>query len=542
MPEMSFMRATVLLFAFSWLGCSAIGATQYYVSPIGNDAHDGRSDAAAWRTAAKVNSTKFVPGDSILFRRGGNWHEQLIASSDGADGNPITYADYGDPAAARPTFWGSDAIPASEITSAGDSVYTFQTSVLPTGNAYWVFADHKFLTPAKSPSKMSADSFFICGTTAYVKTAGADPRSGAPEYTVSDRAQGTGADSSLICSDGHSNLVFNDLVGRETAAPADSGGVPDAYVFRIQGSSNVRLNNCEAYNGGKHHIGVINSTGFVGTNLHAGGCIPGLGYGNAGAFVSFSDASRHGDTSEWINCTVDHFDPQQQSFITHGPGMGSILIQNLTSLGCGIGIGTDGPGEKVTIKGGLLTGPTCDIYGAHIVVDGLRLSGNAKIDLFGNDNIVQNCIDQQSTNEQGSVVVRGQGNIIRFNTLDHRAAHGPCIDIKPTAIGTRIIGNLFTGGVLPLNDGGAPGLIVEYNGFDSAGGQPHGLEQDAHLTVGDPHFVDALKGNYALAPNSAVIGKILAAEIDGPMRDYLGNPRRAGSMYDIGAFQTQSSK
>jgi hypothetical protein len=539
---MSFVRTTILLFAFSWFGCSAFGAARYYVSPSGDDKQDGRSQATAWRTAAKVNSTRFDPGDSILFQRGGNWHEQLIASSDGVDGNPITYADFGDPTAARPTFWGSDVITAAEFTSAGDSVYTFQTSVLPTGNAYWIFADHKFLTPAKSPSKMLADSFFISGTTAYVKTAGDDPRSGATEITVSDRAQGTNANSSLICSNGHNNLVFNNLIGRETAAPANSGGVPDAYVFRIQGSSNVQINNCDAYNGGKHHIGVINTTGFVGTNLHASGCIPGLGYGNAGAFVSFSDASRHGDTSQWINCRVDHFDPQQQSFITHGPGLGSILIQNLTSLGCGIGIGTDDPGEKVTIKGGLLTGPTCDIYGAHIIVDGLRLGANAKIDLFGNDNIVENCVDQQSTNEQGSIVVRGQGNIICFNTLDHRAAHGPSIDVKPTAAKTRIIGNLFTGGVVPLNDAGAAGLILEFNGFDIAGGKPTGLERDSHLTVGDPHFVDVSKGNYVLAPNSAAIGKIPPAKIDGPTHDYLDNPRQANGACDIGAFQTQLPK
>jgi hypothetical protein len=207
-----------------------------------------------------------------------------------------------------------------------------------------------------------------------------------------------------------------------------------------------------------------------------------------------------------------------------------------------MGIGADGPGERVTIKGGLLTGPTCDIYGAKIVVDGLRLRGNAKIDLFGNDNIVQNCVDQQSDNEQGSIVVRGQGNIIRFNTLDHRAAHGPCIDLKPTAAITRIIGNLFTGGVLPLNDGGAAGLVIEYNFFDVAGGVPHGLERDAHLVVGDPHFVDDGGGNYALGSDSVAIGKAPPAGIDGLNHDCLGNPRGLREALDIGAYQTQSRK
>ena len=63
---------------------------------------------------------------------------------------------------------------------------------------------------------------------------------------------------------------------------AIAAGVPDAYVFRIQGSSDVHLENCDAINGGKHHFGVINSTGFVGKKLYARGCIPGLGFGNAG--------------------------------------------------------------------------------------------------------------------------------------------------------------------------------------------------------------------------------------------------------------------
>ena len=536
------MRAMPLLFLFCWIAPGAAGASQYFVSPGGNDEQDGRSQATPWRTAAKVNSSKFEPGDGIYFQRGGDWHEQLIASSDGAEGNPIIYADYGAASAAKPTFWGSDAIHSNEITVGGDSVYTFQTTVLPTAHAYWIFADHKFLTLAKNSSEMPENSFFISGTTAYVKTPGADPRSGTPVYTVSDRAQGTNADSSLICSNGHSNLEFNNLIGRETAAPPDPGGVPDAYVYRIQGSSNVRLNNCEAFAGGKHHIGVINSTGFVGTNLYATGCIPGLGYGNAGAFVSFSDASRQGDTSQWINCRVDHFEPQQQSFITHGPGLGSLLIQNLTSLGCGMGIGTDGAGERVTIKGGLLTGPTCDIYGTHIVVDGLRLGGSAKIDIFGNDNFVQNCVDQQSDNEQGSIVVRGRNNVIRFNTLDHRAAHGPCIDVKPSAASTRIIANLFTGGVLPLNDGGAVGLVMDFNCFDSAAGVPHSLERDAHLVVGDPYFVNGSNGDYALAAESAAIGKVPPAVSAGLNHDCVGNTRPVDRPCDIGAFQTQSPK
>jgi hypothetical protein len=37
----------------------------YYVKNSGNDALDGRSDATAWKTLAKVQSTSFRQGDNI---------------------------------------------------------------------------------------------------------------------------------------------------------------------------------------------------------------------------------------------------------------------------------------------------------------------------------------------------------------------------------------------------------------------------------------------------------------------------------------------
>src|SRR3981081_3171209 len=70
-------------------------ATTYYVSSgSGNDANGGTSSATAWQTIAKVNSQTFLPGDSILFRRGDIWNESLVPSSSGAGGNPIQWATY----------------------------------------------------------------------------------------------------------------------------------------------------------------------------------------------------------------------------------------------------------------------------------------------------------------------------------------------------------------------------------------------------------------------------------------------------------------
>jgi hypothetical protein len=204
----------------------------------------------------------------------------------------------------------------------------------------------------------------------------------------------------------------------------------------------------------------------------------------------------------------------------------------------------DNPNEKILIKSGLLMGPTCDIYGSHITIDGLRITRDAKIDLFGDGNIVENCIDAKSSNPQGSIVVRGKGNIIRFCTLDHPASAGPCINIQSSAANTKIIGNLFTGGASPSVSGAdSAGLVLDYNGFDtSGGGVPQGLDHDAHLAKGDAKFADESKGDYTLAAGSFAIGKVPASATDESDHDALGNPRPAAGPFDIGACQTQSAR
>ncbi|CAD7779329.1 Right handed beta helix region [Candidatus Methanoperedenaceae archaeon GB37] len=72
-------------------------ATTYYVDATnGNDFNNGLSPETAWKTISKVNSMDFKPGDTILFKRGEIWREQLIVPSSGTEGNPITFGAYGE--------------------------------------------------------------------------------------------------------------------------------------------------------------------------------------------------------------------------------------------------------------------------------------------------------------------------------------------------------------------------------------------------------------------------------------------------------------
>jgi parallel beta-helix repeat protein len=96
-------RIWAAVFAFATTG-ALLGAapafalnTTYYVDATGGaDSNAGTSQAAPWKTLAKVNATTFSQGDKILLRAGQQWVEQLKPKGSGVSGNPITIGAYGD--------------------------------------------------------------------------------------------------------------------------------------------------------------------------------------------------------------------------------------------------------------------------------------------------------------------------------------------------------------------------------------------------------------------------------------------------------------
>ena len=72
-------------------------STTYYISPSGNNNHDGTSPGEAWKTIQKVNQVSFDPGDTILFQGGATFSGGLSfgADDDGASGQPIRLGSYG---------------------------------------------------------------------------------------------------------------------------------------------------------------------------------------------------------------------------------------------------------------------------------------------------------------------------------------------------------------------------------------------------------------------------------------------------------------
>lgn len=111
-----------------WLifSISVTNAETYYVSNSnGNDSDSGRTAALAWKTLSKVNSAKYVAGDSILLKRGDTWFGQLIPKS-GSPENHIFWGAYG--AGNKPVIHESILLSSGDWTNEGSGVWSTHSS------------------------------------------------------------------------------------------------------------------------------------------------------------------------------------------------------------------------------------------------------------------------------------------------------------------------------------------------------------------------------------------------------------------------------
>jgi len=541
------MRSIVAFLILTAFSLPAARAETYYVNPTGDDANDGRSQEKPWKTVARVNAARLAAGDQVLFARQGEWRDSLKASASGLAGKPIVFAAYGQ--GAKPRFWGSDVLKNAEFTPVKGSTY----SLTAPKRIASVLVDHQFLLLAADANAVQArpGTWFWDGRQLYVNTGERDPRSDGRTYTACARVD-------CIHSNGQNHLVFRDLVADESA------DVRDGYGFRVMGSDDVRLEDCEAYRAGRHHFGAINSSRFVGKGLHCAHAMPNIP-GGATFYVSFSDASRSGDAHQWLDCTAAHFEnPGQrnyQVFYDHGEGLGPILIRNLKSRGGMFSVGTSAK-APVTIEGGLLEDGALEIFGSNVHVNGLTIRGNGVIDHWGSDGLFENLrlVNLQlknggHTGYNSAIVLRdaAKKNTFRFCTVvfgSEADSAGLALLGKNSA--TRWYGNIVLGKGPAVKSWAGdidPGDLAQadYNFYRPAvtfvardkaatlkDWQARGF--DTHALAGNPRFVNAADGDYALRVDSPAAAAAKMDEKSRPASDAAGNPRR-GPACAIGALE-----
>lgn len=87
----------LLLVIFHTVISSVVKATDYYVSPHGDNMNTGTSPENSWQTISRVNAATFSPGDRLYFEGGYRHYGSLYFdySDSGTATNPVTVSSYG---------------------------------------------------------------------------------------------------------------------------------------------------------------------------------------------------------------------------------------------------------------------------------------------------------------------------------------------------------------------------------------------------------------------------------------------------------------
>lgn len=376
------MRLLLLIALFQ-----PLHAATYHVSIRGDDARDGLSPDTAWRTVAKVNGIRLSPGDEVRFEKGGVWYESLKPTSSGEAGKPIIFASYGEGDA--PVLDGSDEV-----------ALTSPTSFDAKGDVYAVLAEGSFL---RSNLEWKLD--------------------GAAVKLVKPLA--AGAKVRVIRRENVINLQsLRHVVVRGLAVNA-SAKMHGGYGFRVETCEDILLEDCSAKRCGKHHYGLINSTKVTLRRCHASLVMPDQGVGGASAFVSYSDKRRKGDVSRYEQCGVDNYRDatergQYLAFVTHGEGIGEVLLTGLTSQGAGLTFNNRESGATLTLRDSTFEDADIGLFGMGSVVENVTLTRGV-ITLDGKANEVRRRrligLNPGFKGYQSALVNTGIGNVILETTV-----------------------------------------------------------------------------------------------------------------------------
>lgn len=199
-----------IIYFLMWANRPA-GFTYYVDATLGLDTNSGLTQALPWQTIAKVNAATLLNGDSVLFRRGERWRENLILSYSGISGRPITFGAYG--TGNKPIIDGTDVIAGWALDSGAIYKVTVAVGYEHTQIHQQTFVDGETRLARKtSKGAMAAGSFYWDGPNdiLYVwLTDSSDPAGHTIEFSRSFHAAPQRQETVNLA--GYSYLVFDGL-------------------------------------------------------------------------------------------------------------------------------------------------------------------------------------------------------------------------------------------------------------------------------------------------------------------------------------------
>jgi parallel beta-helix repeat protein len=447
----------------------------------------GTGSAMAFATVADISSKAFNPGDTILFRRGEVWREQLMDiqgghMSNGSVGEPITYSAFGDAASPLPVISGanlfSDWLPEQVAAgAAAATVYCAPYTVTPSTDGNYesgnyatipsqVFEDGKRLTQnTTSVNSLAVGQWYLdtANSVIWARLTGDDnPRGHTIEASQRDYAIELYQDISYITI---CNLQTEDtnFTGIDLGAGGDNNIVISGvisinnYVMGIHivySANDTIKSSAVAYNGGEG-INIFQSPSILidGNTIHNNGQLS----------------------------TVPTYD-QASALNGGGPLTTNIIVQNNLIYSNGVAGGVAG-----------LRGMDFDTIGEGAIIrynkiysntgDGIELDADSGESVYGNviygngASGIRAFADSQPTPMTDMKIYNntvfgnyGVGIELFGPTMSTAIANG-CVNnsvINNIAVNTINGPNLFAGGGCDNNGGLGSGNVYNFNDFGAA--------------------------------------------------------------------------
>ncbi|HMG68949.1 MAG TPA: choice-of-anchor Q domain-containing protein, partial [Chitinophagaceae bacterium] len=517
---------------FVFFGLTA-NATTYYVSLNGNDANSGTLMTSPWKTIAKINRSTFLPGDSILFRKGDTWREQLTLPSSGSLGNLITFGAYG--SGAKPIINAADVM--TGWTNIGSNLwYIISPNVVPT-RAMVVIGGIIYAEVASLAACNSGNKYFIDISTnrLYVFSI-VDP--GTLTAEVSKR------EYCIVTASGINSKRFIEIDDIEVRYAGNSGicfeGPGTSLGAAFNGSSFVRR--CTAYannlDGIVHRDHYDNFTvedcdaSYNGNGFYSwiadGGTFRRCTSSNQIQYnVTFTDGEAFGgyQSDNWLveNC-VSNSDYDAIHIDAGGRSLNAIIRYNKvynSSSGLpatpGMGVGSLGVGGSIKIYYNLIV--NCASNGFECYTD---MIGKCE---YYNNTIYENT----STGSNSGIYLKNAANFIFKNNIIVR----DYVQYK-TLFLIEVLPNISTNDYnlyYILNDPGTHFRAYFGAYYSTLATWQAATGQDAHSLSSNPLFKNVLS-DWSLQPGSPCINTGVDV---GLTRDILGNP--IVGLPDMGAYE-----
>lgn len=496
--------------------------TIYYVdATTGNNSDTGQTEELAWETIAKVNGEDFSHGDSILFKRGETWREQLIVPSSGTDGSPITFGAYG--SGEKPIISGADKVTGWNQYAA-TNIYSVNSDWTP----YVVVEDDSLLSEvtwdtdiATTATSMSAGTWTIDTTNdlLYVwATDAADPDTHVMEVSKRNHAI-NGNDS-----EGKDYLVFEYLTIKHAnlfhgiKTYGGSHWVIDGLTFNqnyqaglaVYDSDDITIQNSIFYDNkmaidGNSASNIIIRNNTIYDNNHWAND-DGIRMGATNLLIEYNRICNNntGDSADNIQIV--------------GPSSNVTIRYNLIENGSNAGIILTDNAGSAKIYSNIITGGV-DTHRHGIAI----VSVNDTVEIYNN-------VIYSDVLNQGLYIANAHSNglIIKNNIIYAGPKRALYVEQAVDESNVTLDNNLYynTSGTL-IQWNGSTYTLAQFVSYQSAS------DQDANSITANPLFVNAANENFHLQPSSPAIN---AGTNVGLTEDFEGNS--IIGVPDIGAYES----